>query len=85
VTLKVITCIENLYRPLVSQPVKFLCYGAIKDLFKYLPESKANPTDVGVRQKLQLASWMSLWPMKQEKYRYSGELCFALEADDAFT
>ncbi|EDR08787.1 iron-containing alcohol dehydrogenase [Laccaria bicolor S238N-H82] len=64
--------VENLYRPLVSQPVKFLCYGAIRDLFKYLPDSKANPTDVGVRQKLQLASWMSLWPMKQEKYSALG-------------
>ncbi|KAF8161165.1 alcohol dehydrogenase IV [Crassisporium funariophilum] len=64
--------VENLYRPLVPYPVKVLCYSAIADLFKYLPESKANPTDVNIRQKLQIASWMSLWPMKQEKYSALG-------------
>ena len=46
-----------------------LCYAALADLFKYLPESKAHPEDVVVRQKLQIASWMSLWPIKTEKYR----------------
>jgi len=60
--------VENLYRPLVSHPVKVLCYASLADLFKYLPESKANPTAIDVRQRLQLASWMSLWPMKSEKY-----------------
>ncbi|KAJ3516426.1 hypothetical protein NLJ89_g1125 [Agrocybe chaxingu] len=38
--------VEQLYRPLVSHPVKVLCYSAMADLFKYLPESKANPDDV---------------------------------------
>ena len=60
---------ENLYRPLVPPPIKHLCYAALADLFKYLPESKANPQAVDIRQKLQIASWMSLWPLKLEKYR----------------
>lgn len=60
---------ENLYRPLVTIPSKVLCYAALKDLFKYLPESKKDPTNVAVRQRLQIASWMSLWPMKLERYR----------------
>jgi alcohol dehydrogenase class IV len=60
--------IENLYRPLVPPPMKVLCYSAIADLFQYLPESKANPQALHVRQKLQIAAWMSLWPLKLEKY-----------------
>ena len=44
-------------------------YIALKDLFHYLPLSKKDPTNVEYRQRLQLASWMSLWPMKLEKYR----------------
>jgi alcohol dehydrogenase class IV len=63
---------ENLYRPQVPPPIKYLCYAALGDLFKYLPESKANPTDLSIRQKLQLASWMSLWPLKQQKYSALG-------------
>jgi len=61
--------VETLYRPLVSHPVKILCYAAMADLFTYLPKSKADPTSVEIRQRLQVASWMSLWPMKLEKYR----------------
>lgn len=64
--------VENLYRPLVTPPIKALCYQALRDLFENLPKSKANPQDVAVRQKLQLASWMSLWPMKLEKYSALG-------------
>lgn len=61
---------ENLYRPLVTPPIKHMCYAAIGDLFKYLPLTKTNPEDVKIRQKLQIASWMSLWPTKFERYRY---------------
>jgi len=64
--------VENLYRPFVAPPVKVLCYHAIADLFRYLPESKANPHDIAVRQKLQIASWMSLWPLKLERYSALG-------------
>ncbi|EPS94150.1 hypothetical protein FOMPIDRAFT_1063307 [Fomitopsis schrenkii] len=64
--------VENLYRPLIPPPVKYLCYAALVDLFKYLPASKANPQAVDIRQKLQLASWMSLWPIKLEKYSALG-------------
>jgi alcohol dehydrogenase class IV len=50
--------------------MKVLCHAAIADLFTYLPRSKANPQAIDIRQKLQLASWMSLWPLKTESYRY---------------
>ncbi|KAJ7592920.1 alcohol dehydrogenase IV [Mycena floridula] len=64
--------IENLYRPGVSLPVKVLCYAAIADLFKYLPLSKSHPESLEFRQKLQLASMMSLWPMQVTGYIYFG-------------
>ena len=64
--------VENLYRPQVIPPIKALMYQALYDLFTYLPRSKADPQDVAVRQKLQLASWMSLWPMRMEKYTAIG-------------
>ncbi|TFY64695.1 hypothetical protein EVG20_g5863 [Dentipellis fragilis] len=63
---------ENLYRPLVTPPMKVLCYQALHDLFEYLPKSKADPSDIQARQKLQIASWMSLWPMKLERYSALG-------------
>lgn len=63
---------ENLYRPLVPPPIKYLCFAALADLFEYLPKSKASPQDINVRQKLQIASWMSLWPLKLEKYSALG-------------
>lgn len=62
---------ENLYRPLVSPPIKHLCYAAIADLFTNLPKSKADPQDVAVRQKLQIASWMSIWPQTREKHTFA--------------
>ncbi|KAF9070607.1 alcohol dehydrogenase IV [Rhodocollybia butyracea] len=65
-------CVENLYRPLIPPPLKVLCLSALADLFKYLPQSKANPQSVEIRQKLQIASWMSLWPVKLEKYSALG-------------
>jgi len=64
--------VETLYRPLIPHPVKVLCYTAMADLFKYLPESQANPGSVEIRQRLQLASWMSLWPTKLETYSALG-------------
>ncbi|KAG6903036.1 hypothetical protein C0995_007469 [Termitomyces sp. Mi166 len=64
--------VESLYRPLIPVPVKVLCYAALADLFTYLPKSMANPQAVDVRQKLQLASWMSLWPTKRESYSALG-------------
>ncbi|RPD63692.1 alcohol dehydrogenase IV [Lentinus tigrinus ALCF2SS1-6] len=64
--------VENLYRPLLPPPIKHLCYAALADLFKYLPASKADPLDLEARQKLQIASWMSLWPLKLPKYSALG-------------
>jgi alcohol dehydrogenase class IV len=61
--------VESLYGPSVIPPMKHLCYGAIVDLFKYLPESKADPNDIHARQKLQVAAWMSLWPTRLEQSR----------------
>ncbi|KAH9994923.1 alcohol dehydrogenase IV [Russula compacta] len=64
--------VEALYRPFIIPPLKVLCYGAIVDLFKYLPQSKAHPDDIHARQKLQVAAWMSLWPMTLEQYSAIG-------------
>lgn len=64
--------VENLYRPGVSFPVKHFMYVALRDLFHYLPASKKDPANVEYRQRLQLASWMSLWPMKLQKYSALG-------------
>ncbi|KAF3050286.1 hypothetical protein E8E11_009011 [Didymella keratinophila] len=55
--------VELMYHPLASEmPTKRLCLEAIKDLFTYLPQSKANPNDVEVRSKLFLACYASLFP-----------------------
>jgi 3-oxoacid CoA-transferase len=52
-----------MYHPLASEvPTKRLCLEAIKDLFTYLPQSKANPKDAEVRSKLFLACYASLFP-----------------------
>ena len=58
---------ESLYRPFVPYPMKVISYEAISLLFKYLPISKENPSDTAVRQKLQIAAWMSLWPATLSK------------------
>ncbi|KAG8213699.1 alcohol dehydrogenase IV [Butyriboletus roseoflavus] len=59
--------VEGLYS-LLPYPLKVLRYAALSDLFKYLPKSKAQPGDLEARQKLLVAAWMSIWPMKVEKY-----------------
>lgn len=59
--------IESLYRPGFPLPLHALSYQAIRDLIFYLPRSKSSPQDLEVRQRLQIASWMSLWPLVQEK------------------
>ncbi|KAI0644586.1 alcohol dehydrogenase IV [Trametes meyenii] len=59
--------VETLYRPFIPPPVKHLAYATIADLFEYLPISKARPQSIEVRQKLQIASWMSLWPTRAEE------------------
>ncbi|KAJ7499414.1 iron-containing alcohol dehydrogenase [Mycena latifolia] len=65
-------CVETLYRPLVSPPVKILCYAALADFFELLPIAMADPADVGARQKLLIAAWMSLWPTKWEVHSALG-------------
>jgi alcohol dehydrogenase class IV len=52
-----------MYHPLASEiPTKRLCLEAIKDLFTYLPQSKANPNNAEIRTKLFLACYASLFP-----------------------
>lgn len=52
-----------MYHPLASEiPTKRLSLEAIRDLFTYLPQSKANPEDAEVRTKLFLACYASLFP-----------------------
>jgi alcohol dehydrogenase class IV len=59
---------ENLYRTPFPEPLRALCYSAIRDLFILLPQSRDNPQDLEVRQKLQIAAWKSFWPVRQEKF-----------------
>ncbi|KAK9446550.1 dehydrogenase [Limtongia smithiae] len=55
--------VELLYHPLACEvPTKRLALEAIKDLFTYLPLSKADPADADARQKLFLACYASLFP-----------------------
>ncbi|OAL07241.1 alcohol dehydrogenase [Phaeosphaeriaceae sp. SRC1lsM3a] len=55
--------VELMYHPLASEiPTKRMCLESIKDLFTYLPQSKANPEDAEVRTKLFLACYSSLFP-----------------------
>jgi 3-oxoacid CoA-transferase len=52
-----------MYHPLAAEiPTKRMCLEAIKDLFTYLPQSKATPDDAQVRTKLFLACYSSLFP-----------------------
>ncbi|KAG1881470.1 alcohol dehydrogenase IV [Suillus tomentosus] len=59
--------VESLYRPGVPLPIKRLCHAAIADLFRFLVLSKKDSEDLVARQRLQVASWMSLWPRRIEK------------------
>jgi len=61
---------ESLYRPRVPLPLKKLCQAAIADLFHFLALSKRDSKDLVARQRLQVAAWMSLWPLKFERHSY---------------
>lgn len=54
--------VEYLYRPDTHPLVRPGAQSSIRDLFTYLPLSKKDPTNLDVRQKLQLACFNSLWP-----------------------
>lgn len=55
--------VELMYHPPASEvPTKRLALEAVKDLFTYLPQSKANPNDAEVRTKLFIACYSSLFP-----------------------
>ncbi|ORY05696.1 hypothetical protein BCR34DRAFT_490664 [Clohesyomyces aquaticus] len=55
--------VELMYHPLAAEiPTKRMCLESIKDLFTYLPQSKAHPDDAEVRVKLFLACYSSLFP-----------------------
>ncbi|PBP15575.1 alcohol dehydrogenase IV [Diplocarpon rosae] len=56
--------VELLYHPLAPEiPTKRLALEAIRDLFTYLPQSRAEPADGEVRQRLFLACYASLFPL----------------------
>ncbi|EUC31229.1 hypothetical protein COCCADRAFT_101797 [Bipolaris zeicola 26-R-13] len=62
--------VELMYHPLAAEiPTKRMALEAIKDLFTYLPQSKANPNDAEVRTKLFIACYSSLFP-----FLYTGGL-----------
>ncbi|KAN0061323.1 hypothetical protein ACQY0O_006169 [Thecaphora frezii] len=54
--------VEFLYRPDNHPLLRGQVYQSIRELFTFLPLSRARPDDVGVRQRLQLAALVSLWP-----------------------
>ncbi len=54
--------IEYVYRPDYHPLLRSSVQGAIRDLFTYLPLSKKDPSNIEVRQKLQLACFNALWP-----------------------
>ncbi|THH32293.1 hypothetical protein EUX98_g1898 [Antrodiella citrinella] len=64
--------VESLDRAngLTSIPLRFLAYGGLKDLFYYLPACKAHPESLEIRQRLQIAAWMSLFPNRIELNKY---------------
>ncbi|KAL5524167.1 hypothetical protein ACEPAG_8340 [Sanghuangporus baumii] len=70
--------VENLYRKGVPYPFKVLSYDALSTLFTWLPLSKSNPTDLTIRQRLQIAAWMSRWPLQPETKSASTGLSHAL-------
>ncbi|EPQ31416.1 uncharacterized protein PFL1_00751 [Pseudozyma flocculosa PF-1] len=54
--------IEFLYRFDTHPLLRGQVYNAIRELFTFLPLSKRSPDDVDIRQRLQLAAFISLWP-----------------------
>lgn len=58
--------VETLYRPYAPPFIRTLAYDAIKTLLTDLPLCQADPQDLRVRQRLQVAAWHSLFPYKQE-------------------
>ncbi|CAD6919112.1 unnamed protein product [Tilletia controversa] len=54
--------IESLYRPDPSPVLRNMWLGAIRDLFHFLPLSQKSPSDLAIRQRLQLACYTSLSP-----------------------
>ena len=55
--------VELMYHPLAAEiPTKRMSLEAIKDLFTYLPQSKADPDNAEVRTKLFVACYSSLFP-----------------------
>ena len=56
--------IEILYNPSAAEtPHKLLALAATRELFCLLPQSKANPDNADIRQKLQLAAFGTLFSL----------------------
>jgi alcohol dehydrogenase class IV len=58
--------IELLYRPGDATALQPVAIGAIRELFHLLPASKQDPSNLDVRQRLQLACFNSLWPESRQ-------------------
>lgn len=59
--------VELLYRPPDASPaLRPNALGALRELFYLLPATKDNPDDVGLRQRLQLVTFNSLWPESRQ-------------------
>ncbi|PWN90780.1 Dehydroquinate synthase-like protein [Acaromyces ingoldii] len=54
--------VEFLYRPDPSPLLRMAELGALRELFHLLPATKRDPSDINVRQRLQLAAIVSLHP-----------------------
>lgn len=54
--------IELLYRPDPSPLLRSSQTGSLRELFHLLPATKKHPTDLAIRQRLQLVVLASLWP-----------------------
>jgi len=54
--------VETLYRTDIPPPVISCALTSLPMLFQYLPAGKADPKNIEIREQLQVAGWMSLFP-----------------------
>jgi alcohol dehydrogenase class IV len=64
--------VECQTRPYTPPPIRSLALSAIRKLFHLLPACKADPDNVEIRQRLQIAAWESMFPFLQEEDKQSG-------------
>ncbi|ORY80467.1 alcohol dehydrogenase IV [Protomyces lactucae-debilis] len=64
-----VECQTRTYTP---PPIRSLGLAAIQKFFHLLPACKADPDNVEIRQRLQIAAWESMFPFLQEESKQSG-------------